>query len=218
MLEVKVCGLVRREDAVEAARAGADYLGVVLVDGSPRAREAEDVPGILGGLEVPRVVVLANMEAEDMARAGERAGAAVLQLHGNEPPESIGALRELGPWKIWKALRVRQEADLVQGLADFGGLVDGILLDAWDPSMLGGTGRVLPWDALRRHRRSFPAGVALILAGGLNPENVGDAAAALSPEVVDVSSGVESGPGKKDPARVRAFIQRAKPGAGRKGR
>jgi phosphoribosylanthranilate isomerase len=218
MPRVKICGLTRREDAVGAARAGADFLGVVLVEGSPRARKAEEVPRILGGLAAGRVIVVADMEVEDMARAAELAEASVLQLHGEESPEAVGAIRELGPWSLWKALRIRTAEDLVRGLATFGHLVDGLLLDAWHPSRLGGTGRVLPWEALKGERMGLPPELELILAGGLGPDNVEEAVAALRPGIVDVSSGVESEPGVKDRVQVESFIMRAKAVTREKGR
>jgi len=208
--KVKVCGITRREDALDAAEAGADYLGVVLVSGTPRARLPVDVPKMFDGIQVPRVIVVAGMSVSAVARAAEVAHASVVQLHGDEGPGEVAALRGLGPWRIWKALRVRGRDELLSGLAGFGDLVDGVLLDAWHPTRLGGTGRVLSWEGLQGVRETLREGVELIVAGGLRPDNVQGAIETLRPHVVDVSSGVEKAVGIKDPRLVARFLARVR--------
>lgn len=204
---VKICGLVRRADALHAAEAGADYLGVVLVAGSPRARTPEEARQLLFGIQRPVVIVVADLPVPRLVAAAETVGASVVQLHGNEPPEVVQEIRESGPWSVWKALRVREAGDVVRGLARFGAVADGLLLDGWHPERLGGTGEPFPWGAVSGVRELAPPELRLIAAGGLRPQNVREAIARLRPHIVDVSSGVESRTGVKDPALVEAFIR-----------
>ncbi len=217
-VQVKICGLTRREDARLAVGEGADYLGVVLVPGGPRALSPEVARGVVEGVAstVAQVVaVMADLGVQEAARAGETVGAAVLQLHGEEAPGVVAELRELGPWKVWKALTIRGVEDLQEGVARFGEVADGLLLDGWHPNRRGGTGTPFSWEALEEVRDTLPPGLRLIAAGGLTPMNVAEAVRRLRPGVVDVSSGVESSPGVKDPSRVRAFLAAARGPGGR---
>jgi phosphoribosylanthranilate isomerase len=217
-VRVKICGLTRRADAVAAFEAGADLLGAVAVPSSPRGLSAADVPEILGGLPLPRVLVVADLDAEDAVEAAYMAGASVVQLHGNESPETAARIRSAGSWRVWKAFRVLDPGKAREDIARFVTAVDGILLDSWHPGRLGGTGKTFSWKEMRRVREAFPEGVEVILAGGLQPENVTEAIAELRPDIVDVSSGVESGPGLKDRHRIREFVavvRRAKTARGR---
>lgn len=208
--KVKICGLTRRGDAVHAAQAGADYLGVVSVPDTPRFRTPEEARVILDGIPVPGVLVVADLDPLEVALAAGRAGVGTVQLHGDESPETAGRIREEGPWTVWKAVRVGGPAEIEAVLRRFRGAVDGLLLDAWHPEKKGGTGVSFPWGEVVAAREAMPAGLRLILAGGLHPGNVVEAMAALAPDVVDVSSGVEERPGIKDPSRVEAFIRRVK--------
>lgn len=207
---IKICGLTRHADARAAVEAGADFLGVVVVASSPRAVDAARAREIRGGLDVPLVLVSADRDAERLASDARHAGADVLQLHGAETPDELRRLREAGDWTLWKAVRVRSGADLADALARYAGSADGLLLDAWHPEKLGGTGRTFDWDEVRALRARIPASTTLVAAGGLAPDNVGEAIRALRPDVVDVSSGVESSPGVKDPERIRAFVRAAR--------
>jgi phosphoribosylanthranilate isomerase len=164
----------------------------------------------LDGIALPKVIVVADQGIDDLVSAAETVGASVVQLHGGETPELAAELREGGPCEVWKALRVRSIADVRQGLADFGGRVHGLLLDGWHPDRMGGTGRTFSWREVGEIRSEFPADLDFIAAGGLRPENVREALARLRPQIVDVSSGVEERPGKKDPSRVEAFIQQVR--------
>lgn len=206
-VKVKVCGLTRHEDAVHAAEAGADYLGIIQVPSSPRFRSQAQARKILEGLEVPSVLVVANEHPSETISAARLVGASVVQLHGSETPESAGAIRAAGPWEVWKALRVRETGQIHEDVLRFEGEVDGLLLDAWHPEKMGGTGMAFPWDAVAGIRSAFPGGLKLVAAGGLNPGNVEEAVGMLRPDIVDVSSGVEVGPGLKDRRLVEAFIQ-----------
>lgn len=208
--QVKICGLTRRSDAAGAAEAGADYLGVVLVPSSPRHVETARAREVVAGLGATPVAVVAHGAPEAVARAAEIVGAGVVQLHGYETPDDLLRLRELGPWRLWKALRVRNADELEEAVAPFVGVADGILLDAWKPGVLGGTGTAFAWEEVGRLRERIPDGLTVVAAGGLTPENVGDAVRTLSPDVVDVSSGVESGPGIKDLDGVRTFVEAAR--------
>jgi phosphoribosylanthranilate isomerase len=209
---VKICGLTRPGDAALSADAGADLVGCVLVGSSPRAVSTERAGEIRAAARLPLVVVVAGIGEDDVARAAERAGASVVQLHGDEDAAFLEGIRARGPWKIWKALRVKDPAELPRMSAPFSGLVDGLLLDGWDPDRLGGTGVPFDWSAVARVRSSLGSHTELIAAGGLRPENVNRAIELLHPDVVDVSSGVEARPGVKDPDLVRAFISNARRG------
>lgn len=206
-VRVKICGLTRPEDARDAAEAGADLLGAVLVPGSPRhvpASRAREL-GVAGGL--PLVVVMADEEPAVAAELAGEAGASVIQLHGSEPPEAVSALRDLWDGQLWKAFRVRDPEDLDAAIEPHLGLVDGVLLDGWHADLLGGTGVRFDWDGAAAFRSRLPAGTTFVAAGGLTPENVSRVLSVLRPDVVDVSSGVEAEPGIKDPRSVGAFIR-----------
>lgn len=203
---VKICGLTRAEDARLAAEAGADYLGVVLVPETPRAVTPERGRDVVSGLEPPVVAVVADLEVARAAETAGVVGAQVIQLHGEESPLYLAELRTRGPWELWKALSVRGVEDVRRGLEAYAGVADGIVLDGWHPSRKGGTGVAFSWKDVSELRGSFPQGLRLVAAGGLDPGNVEEAIRVLEPHVVDVSSGVEEAPGVKSPERVKAFI------------
>ena len=204
---VKICGLRRRQDAEHAALAGADFLGVVLVPGTPRALSAEEARDVVAGLAPPVVTVIADLPLHRAQKEAEIVGAAVIQLHGEEPPGYALDLKGLGAWKLWKAIRVKEVNDVLRGLEAYVDVVDGLLLDGWHPRQTGGSGTSFSWEEVGKIRGRFPEGVRLIAAGGLRPENVGEAVRRLRPHVVDVSSGVEAVPGIKSPEKVQAFIR-----------
>lgn len=206
---VKICGLTRRQDALAAADAGADYLGVVLVSESPRSVSVEEVRAIREGIDVPLALVTADRDPDALIEAARTTDARILQLHGNEPPGDVERLREAGDWVIWKSVRLREIGDMGRALERFDGLVDAIHLDGWHPRRLGGTGIRFPWREVAAVRDRIPAGLGLVAAGGLTPENVAEAVRLLRPDVVDVSSGVEARPGIKDPTKIRAFLHAA---------
>src|SRR5688572_18566968 len=168
-----------------------------------RARAFADLgPALVGVLVDPSVA--------DAAARGRTAGASVLQLHGDEPPALLDALRGEGDWTLWKAVRPRTEDDLRRALAGYAEHADALLVDGWHPELKGGSGKRFDWDMVARVRAEVPDGLMLVAAGGLTAANVADAVAALAPDVVDVSSGVETAPGHKDPAQVEAFIRAAR--------
>lgn len=209
-VRVKICGLRRPQDAVVAAEAGADFLGCVLVEASPRAVTPREAAEVGRATELPLVLVVAGRCLEWIEEAGHVAGASVIQLHGDESPSMLSELKARGPWDVWKGVRTRGLEDALAAAGAFGGVADGLLLDGWAPGSLGGTGVRFDWEEVSRGREAIPPGCLFIAAGGLNPENVSRVVSLLTPDVVDVSSGVEESPGRKDPARVQDFVRRAR--------
>jgi phosphoribosylanthranilate isomerase len=214
-IEVKICGVTRREDAGQAASAGADYIGAILSPGYSRSIEPEIAATFLegGGATATLVAVFVDLAVPKAARAARTAGAGVIQLHGDERPDHLRALRAEGPWRLWKAVRVRRPAEVLAAAERWVGIADGLLLDGFREGSGGGQGARFPWKALEVVRHQVPVELKLVVAGGLTPENVDKAVSRLAPDVVDVSSGVERLLGVKDPDRVRAFIQRARAAA-----
>lgn len=203
----KICGLTRPADARFAEEAGASYVGAILVEGSPRRVSPAEASRIAAAVSIPLVIVTADLPAETVAEAAATARAGGVQLQGDESPATIRTLRSLGDWELWKAVRVRSLDDVRRGLERFGPIVDLLLLDAWHPTKLGGTGTSFDWERIAPAREELSGGLRLGVAGGLSPENVAEAIAVLGPSLVDVSSGVESRPGVKDHERIRAFAR-----------
>ena len=204
--EVKVCGLMRPEDARVASAAGAAYLGVILAPGGKRSVTAARANVILGGLPVKRVGVFVDADEEELLAAAEVAGLHVLQLHGDEPPELADRMRARG-YEVWKAVRARTADDFSDAVRRYAGCVDALLLDGYSAQAHGGTGTRFPWAEVAERLGELPPGMRLVAAGGLTPENVAGAARLLRPHAVDVSSGIEVSPGVKDPDAVRAFVE-----------
>jgi phosphoribosylanthranilate isomerase len=201
MVKVKVCGITNPADALVAVEAGADALGFNFYARSPRYIAPEDARRIIAGLppEVRCVGVFVNEEsAEALARMAEASGVSAVQLHGDESPEYCAAA--MRGHEVIKALRVGKDFVPEEAAAY---PAQSILLDAYDPRARGGTGETFDWTLARRTREVV---ARLYLAGGLKPENVAGAIAAVAPYAVDVCSGVEVAPGRKDAARVRAFM------------
>jgi len=203
-LFVKICGVRTPEEARSAAEAGADAVGLVFWPGSPRRVDAPTARAIAEALppSVLRVGVFVDADREELARTAEDAGLDLLQLHGDEPPQAFAGL----PRRAWKALRVGP--DFAPSEADrYAGRAAGLLLDARVEGTPGGTGRAFDWSLARGVRDRCPF---LVLAGGLTPETVREAIHLVRPHGVDVSSGVESTPGRTDPGKVRAFVEAAR--------
>lgn len=193
MVTVKICGLTEAGDAMLAAEAGADYLGFVFAPGSPRQLALGACVWIRALPVTGKVGVFRNQGEPLIAEVRERAGLELVQLHGQEPPELCERLG--GREKVIKALTVQSRVDWGQVRAYAS--VARILFDAG-----AGTGQPFPWEILRQ----APDGLDFWLAGGLRPGNVARAIAACRPKGVDVASGVESAPGRKDPVKLRAFV------------
>ena len=207
--EVKVCGLMRHADAAVAAQAGARYLGVILSPGFRRSVTPDAARIIFTRLPARRVGVFVDAGEAELAAAAEAASLEVLQLHGDEPPELAARLRAAG-WEVWKAVRARGADDFSAAARRYAGAVDALLLDGYTPASHGGAGARFPWEQVAARLHELPEGVRLVAAGGLRPDNVAQAVRTLRPHAVDVSSGVESAPGVKDPRAVRAFVRAAR--------
>jgi phosphoribosylanthranilate isomerase len=208
VVELKFCGLTRAQDAAQAARLGARYVGVIFA-GGPRLLSPDRAAVVLRAVppDVRRVGVFAAASPEDISAVATIAELDVAQLHGDPLPGTVAVLRRHFQGQIWAVVR-SADGSLPETLPALFDAADAVVLDAKVPGALGGTGVTLPWESmaapLARARRGAAA-ARLVLAGGLTAENVAAAIAALAPEVVDVSSGVESAPGVKDHARMRDF-------------
>jgi phosphoribosylanthranilate isomerase len=200
--KVKICGITSLADAQAAASAGADALGFNFYEKSPRYLSLKDAAEISTQLPpfVMRVGVFVNAPEEFVLRAIRECGLAMLQFHGDEPPEFCSQFRLM----TMKAFRVRGPETL-QEIPPY--QTDAYLLDAFSSANFGGTGEKFNWD-LAVEAKKF--GKPIFLAGGLSPENVAEAIRQVHPFGVDVTSGVESAPGKKDHAKVKAFIAAAR--------
>jgi phosphoribosylanthranilate isomerase len=201
---IKICGITSPEDGLFAAEAGADAVGFVFWAMSPRRVDVERAAAISRLLPpfVLRVGVFVDASRDEMARAADTVGLDLLQLQGEEPPEAFAGL----PRRALKAVRVGRGFKAKEALR-YAGQAAGLLLDtrlAGDTAMPGGTGVPFDWSLVKGLRAQVPF---LVLAGGLSPENVASAIEAVRPDAVDVSSWVEAMPGRKDPTRVRAFVE-----------
>ncbi len=213
---VKICGLTNWEDAWVATQAGTDFLGFIFYEKSPRYVPVETVKTIVQRLRQERpepppytVGVFVNASVETVQTTLDESGLDYAQLHGDETPAILEALNR----RAYKALRPlsKEEADADAGwyapLAPKGRHAPKILIDAYHPNLYGGSGLKANWDILAYLTSQR---FKIIMAGGLTPENVAEAVRYVGPWGVDVSSGVEAAPGKKDPEKVIAFIRAAK--------
>lgn len=205
MPEIKFCGMTRSEDVAFAASLGAGYVGVIFA-GGPRHQTAEGAFRVLSASAPPprRVGVVGNQTPAEIAELVSDLRLDVVQLHANPTVERIEAVRAAAGSDIWSVLQIPGDA-LPPNADDIAEVSDAIVLDAQAPGGLGGSGVTLPWTQLSRSVAPIRGRCRIVLAGGLKPENIANAIAALKPDVVDVSSGVESAPGFKDHSRMRAF-------------
>src|SRR5262245_53316274 len=223
MFKIKFCGITTPEDALLAADAGADAIGLNFYEKSPRYVTQRRARAILS--KVPKAItavyVLVNASLKKLSGTVTSLPYRppfFVQLHGNEPPEVVGELSTLVPDAIplIRAFRCKDSSldDVAAYLKSIRRmkfrLPKAILLDAYQARKYGGTGRVVDWVSVRDRRRLLQRhATSLILAGGLTPDNVAEAIRTARPDAVDVASGVESSTGKKDPAKVRDFIAAA---------
>lgn len=198
MIEIKICGLTRLEDALVAAECGAHALGFIFYPRSPRYLPPAEAKELISRLptEIVRVGVFVNEKVETVKEIRDFCGLDLLQLHGDESPDYC---RQFSPSLIIRAVSPRTEDDLPL-LENYS--CRAILLDSREGKLYGGTGRPSNWELGVRIRERFP----LILAGGLNAVNVSEAIKTVAPQAVDINSGVESAPGVKDPEKIRAVI------------
>lgn len=201
--KIKICGITNIDDALFAVEAGADALGFVFYEKSPRYVLPETVQQIISVLPpfVTTVGLFVNASAETIEPTLRMTGINVIQLHGDESPEQS----VFSSSSVIKAIRVK-DADSLAGIERYP--VSALLLDAWNDQQYGGTGESFDWQLARKLTGKLP----LILAGGLNPDNVAEAIRVVAPYAVDVSSGVEISPGRKDHDKIRKFIQQVRQG------
>ncbi len=198
MVKVKICGITCIEDALFAVEAGANALGFVFYKESKRYIEPPKAGEIISKLPpfLTTVGVFVNQNPNEINEIKEVTGIDAFQLHGNEPPQICREIRG----KVIKAIRVKDSIRLKE-VEKFP--VETILFDTYSPKEFGGTGEHFNWEILRGLKTSK----RIILSGGLDPENVAEAIRIVNPYAVDVSSGVEKSPGKKDLEKIKKFIE-----------
>lgn len=196
---VKICGITRDQDALAAVEFGADAIGFVFYEPSPRHVTVEQAKAIARQLPpfVTTVALFVNAESHTISQVVDEVAVDLLQFHGQECPDYCARHRR--PWI--RAVRMKSDTDLLAMQVEFS-TARALLLDAYRPGVPGGTGETFDWERI-------PPQLAqqIVLAGGLDPQNVGDAVRRVRPYAVDVSGGVEAGPGIKDPNMIRAFIE-----------
>ena len=197
---VKICGITCVEDALVAAEAGADAIGLVFYAKSPRALVADAARRIVASLPpfVASVALFVNPERAEVEAVISATGVDLLQFHGDESPAFCSSFSR----PYIKALRMKADADLT-AFAGSHAQARGVLVDAWEQDRFGGTGKTFDWQRIRPEAGSS----RIILAGGLPPDNVAQAITAVRPWAVDVSSGVELAPGRKSAERIQSFIK-----------
>ena len=210
----KVCGLTHAADARAALEAGADYLGLVFAGGPRRVDPGRAAEVARAAPEARWVGVFAGSAPADILGLAERVPFRVVQLHGDEAPAIADALRAAG-LEVWQAVGVDEPpawdavAERLEALA---GRADAVLLDRRRDGRSGGGGIPFRWAGVPARVRGLLAATRFVLSGGLTPDNVAHAVRVLAPDVVDASSGLEGAPGRKDPARVAAFVRAARGG------
>lgn len=205
MTDIKFCGMTRAEDARLAGELGAAYVGVIFAPSQRRVEPSEAGNILAEAGDARKVGVFGEASADDIIATAEVSGLDVIQLHAGLRSGTIEQLRKSFRGEIWSVVRIAEG-----GLLEAGGhdaVADAVLVDSYSESGLGGTGRTFDWaresECIRRVVMDRP----LIVAGGLDPDNVASAIRVLQPDVVDVSSGVEASPGVKDHSRMRAFVR-----------
>lgn len=220
LFRAKICGVTLPDDAELAITAGADALGLNFYRRSKRFVSRETAVAIrkIVNDRARCVGVFVNASLVELAEIVEGVGLDVVQLHGDEPPDYVAELRAAGGRLATVPLIVAfrhgertypQMAEYVEECRRAGSPLSAALIDAHAPGEYGGAGKTIDWDAFRQSRPLF-RGLPLILAGGLTARNVATAIAAADPDGVDVASGVELSPGRKDPAQLRLFLENAR--------
>lgn len=203
---IKICGLTTPETIDAAVDAGATHVGLVHFPKSPRHLSISDAAKLRTRVpkEVKVVLLTVNMEPQPTAEALQEVQPDVLQLHGQETPEWLTLIKDNSKLEVWKAVGIKDRVALERA-AKFKDSAHRLIYDAAAGALPGGNGLALDWRLLVGHRHALPWG----LAGGLGPSNVADAIRYTGAPLVDASSGLESEPGKKDPAKIRAFCEAA---------
>jgi phosphoribosylanthranilate isomerase len=200
---IKICGLTRQEDVQQAEDLGAWAVGFIFHHPSPRYIEPEQVAKLLTGNPATlRVGVFVNLPKEKVVEIAQTARLTAIQLHGDETPEFCSAIKAVLPrHQLIKAFRLKSENEL-RKISDYS-MCDARLIDAFVEGKPGGTGKIARWDLATQAKASGE----MILSGGLNSDNIGQALGQVRPDGFDVSSGVEDSPGIKNHAKIREFIQ-----------
>lgn len=206
-MKVKICGITDEKALDAAAEGGADFIGLVFYPPSPRALTAEDAARLAARISKNMKAVGLFVDPDDAAleEIMSRVPLGMIQLHGDETPDRVAAIRDKTGLPVIKALRVAVPADAAVA-AGYEDAADWLLFDAKSRSAPGGTGRSFDWALLRDFRSRKP----WMLAGGLSAGNIAGALKTLKPDAVDVSSGVEDEPGVKNPLKIKEFIRMVK--------
>lgn len=207
-MRIKICGITQLDQGYAIAQLGATMLGFICVPSSPRYVPSEKIQIILNNLpkSIQTIGVFANTSIEQIYQIVLETGLTGVQLHGNESPDFCDRLRQMLPQiELIKALRIKCSATLLQ-TQDYFNSIDALLLDAYHPQHLGGTGKTLDWNSLQQ----FSPSCSWFLAGGLTPDNIQEALQQLKPDGIDLSSGVERSPGDKDLEKVKQLFDRLK--------
>ncbi|WP_024545222.1 phosphoribosylanthranilate isomerase [Picosynechococcus sp. NKBG15041c] len=208
-MRIKICGLTQVDQAQAIAQLGVTDIGFICVKKSPRYVTAAQIASLTIVLPetIGKVGVFANQSLTEILATIDQGGLTIAQLHGDESPDFCQQLRQQRPnLEMIKALRIRDHLSL-DAAKNYEAVVDALLLDAYDPNQLGGTGHQLNWDDLRQFRPAVP----WFLAGGLTPDNIQTALSQLHPDGIDLSSGVEISPGIKDLTKVEALMRALQP-------
>ena len=210
---VKFCGLTRAEDAAFAAELGAAYVGVIFA-GGPRLLTENRAAEVLSEVprDVGRVGVFSDQSPSEIARIARRLSLRAVQLYAASDRSRVAEIRKAVEAEVWPVIRISGN-DLPFEAADIIADSDVLFLDSYVPGSLGGSGVSFDWSALATRVQWLRRGKRVVLAGGLQPTNLSKAIAAIGPDVVDVSSGVESAPGIKDHGRMRQFRDAAAQGS-----
>lgn len=200
MIKIKICGITNKEDALWAVNLKVDALGFIFAD-SPRRVEPEIVQKIIELLPpfISSVGVFVNEDRKKVEGIAESCGLTTLQFHGQESPSYCEGFKQ----KIVKALRIENK-DILKKAAQYQDKVDAYLLDTYSPSKYGGTGKTFDWSIAKEIKKF---GLPIILSGGLSPENIKEAISEVEPYGIDVSSGVEERPGKKNMEKLINFVR-----------
>lgn len=201
--KIKICGITKPEALAAARRAGAHFAGFVFFEKSPRNIAPSDAGRIASATPLETVGLFVDPTDDMLRNVMQSVRLNMIQLHGDETPARVAAIRSLTGLPVMKAVRIAVREDLAAA-AHYAPVADWLLFDAKieGAALPGGMGRNFDWDILKNHKSPRP----WMLAGGLNAENVGNALKALNPDAVDVSSGVETAPGVKDASKIAAFV------------
>lgn len=210
-MKVKICGVCRPDDARSVARAGADYLGVILAPRGRRQQTPEGASKIFqSAANLKRVGVFADQSAGEVAVLASHLQLNVIQLHGRESATFVAEIADRTGCTVWKTVWLKTADDLEDAIGSYGESAHGLLFDAPYGDQSGGTGMLFDWKLAVDARMMIPTKVQMIVGGGLKPENVRAAVELMRPDIVDVASGVEIRIGEKSTDRIDAFVRNAK--------